>query len=369
MREPPVLQQVDLTQVIHRGRRLTYFAGSDYFRLSWHPRVREAFSATVRECGPSACASRMTTGNLPVYSALEGDLTRFFDVETVLLTSSGYLAPLVAAQAVAPEHTTVLLDERAHACLVDAAVLTGLPVRHFRHRDPISLRDALRGGGRKVRTLVLTDGLFTHSGEIAPLADYQEILPPSATLLVDDAHGVGVLGNRGRGTVERCGLSLRRLIVTGTLSKGFGCYGGMILGSRQLRDQVMRRSRIFTGNTAVPPPCAGAARAATEVLRSEGRLRRARLMAHVERIKEQIRAGGGAVGDGPGPMFSLSPGSPAGVRRLSRSLLAAGIYPPLIAYPNGPASRYFRFAISSEHSPEQVTRLAEVLRDFHRHTR
>lgn len=366
MRDAPILRQVDVTWVEYRGRRLSYYGGSDYLRLSWHPAVRAAWSGAVEESGPGVGASRLTTGNAPVYRRLERALAEHFDVPGVSLTSSGYLAPMVAAQAVAADHTHVLLDGRCHACLTDAATLTALPVSSFPHRDPEGLVRSTKGLGANARVLVMTDGLFSHSGEVAPLAAYLAGLPRSATVLVDDAHGVGILGTRGRGTIEFLGIRDRRLIVTATLSKAIGSYGGMVMGPARLADRIRERSRIWVGNTPAPPPSAAGALAALAVLRSEGAERRRRLERHATVVRAAIRAAGFQVGDGPGPVFCLVPKSAADAGWLRRRLLAAAIYPAWIAYPNGPAERYFRFAISSEHTSAQLTGLCEVLADFGR---
>lgn len=360
------------TEVRWRGRRWACFSGCDYLRLSWHPAVRAAVAAGAKASGASVGASRMTTGNVRVYGKLERDLARFFGAPTATLTAAGYTAPLVAAQALAADHERVLLEERAHACLVDAAALTGLPVARFPHRDPEGLARAIASGGRKRgaggggRVMVLTDGMFAHDGSVAPVAAYLRVLPRSAgTLLVDDAHGAGVLGRRGRGTLEACGVEPGRVVLTLTLSKTLGCYGGAVLGSPRLARHIRERSRMFTGNTPLPPPLAAGARAALAVLRQEGAERRARLERNVAAVREGLRAAGGEVADWPGPVVAIAPRGATAVARLNRLLRAARILPPLIRYPNGPAPCYFRFAICSEHTAEQVARLQEALRAFY----
>ena len=359
VREPPQLEQVDVTRVMDRGRRLSYFGGSDYLRLSWHPKVREAVVEGVDRYGPSACASRMTTGNVPVYRELERALEEFLGRRGATLASAGYTAPLVAAQALAGEHTRVLLDERAHACLADAAQLTGLPVSRYAHRSIEGFRKVVREMGRGSRILVMTDGLFTHSGEVSPLEGLVDALPRGGTLLVDDAHGIGVLGAHGRGSLELAGVSLGRVVLTFTLSKAFGCYGGVVLGSPRLRTAILERSRLYTGNTLVPPPLACGALAALRVLQGEGEARRERLRRGLGFVRAALDQAGG-----PGPMFAVAPESAAAVGRLQRLLRSAGIHPPLIRYPNGPAERYFRFALSSEHGLEQLEALGGVLARF-----
>ncbi len=364
MREPPILEPTDITRVWHRGRRLSYFAGSDYFRLSWHETVRSAVAEAARNAGINAAASRLTTGNLPIYCELEQALGRYFRGGTATLTSSGYAAPLVAAQALAAHHTHVLIDARAHACLVDAARLTGLPTRPFLHRDPASLATALRRCGRAARALVLTDGLFPPAGNPAPIRDLCDVVPPPHTLLVDDAHGVGVLGRRGRGTVEWSGVPLRRVVLTCTLSKALGAYGGVVLGPRSLRAAVLERSGLFTGNTVLPPPIAAGALAALTVLEREGPARRARLEANVQNARAAFSDAGLAVPAGPAPTFVVALPSERDNRRLEKALLDAGIYPSLIRYPNGPCDRFFRFAVSSEHTVAEVEALRRVLGGF-----
>jgi 7-keto-8-aminopelargonate synthetase-like enzyme len=308
----------------------------------------------------------MTTGNLPIYRQLEVELARFFGVPDAILTSSGYMAPLVAAQALARDHTHVLIDERAHACLADAAALTGLPIRAFPHRDPEALQFLVQRLGPQNRALIFTDGLFSHSGQVAPIDQYLEILPGSATLLVDDAHAVGILGEHGRGSLEALDLPLRRCVVTATLSKAFGSYGGMVLGSRALRRAILARSRITTGNTALPPPSAAGAMAAIEVLRTEGHQRRRRLFENSRKVKAAATAPGAEPLNGIGPMFSLAPAGRRAVDRMRRLLMEAEVYPAHISYPNGPAPRYFRFAISSEHSAGQLAALSNALSAYHR---
>ncbi|MBX3743841.1 MAG: aminotransferase class I/II-fold pyridoxal phosphate-dependent enzyme [Verrucomicrobiae bacterium] len=361
MQEPRALRLVAPTWVEEGGRRLSYFGGSDYLKMSWHARVRAAGAAAVETMGLSAGASRMTTGNLEVYKELEEALRAFLGIrERVVLTSSGYVAPWVAVQALAGSHDRVLLDARAHGCLVDAARWTGLPIGRFPHRDADGLRGALAEGAG-ARVLVMTDGLFSQSGEVAPLGAYLEVLPRGATLLVDDAHGVGVLGRRGRGTIEWTGVPAGRVVLTGTLSKALGCYGGWVAGGAGFRRRVLERSALYTGNTPMPPVCAAAALESLWVLAEEGGVRRERLATNMDRMRGVVSG----AGDGPGPMFSLAPTGGGGAE-LGRRLRAAGILPPRMRYPNGPAPEYFRFAISSEHSAGQMANLREVLDSFHR---
>ena len=184
--------------------------------------------------------------------------------------------------------------------------------------------------------------------------------PKTRCILVDDAHGAGVLGRTGKGTVEHAGVSRRRIIQTVTLSKAFGAYGGAILGSARLRQRILDRSRMFVGSTPLPLPLANAALAGVRILKANPALRR-RLLGNAAYVKTSLRKAGLPLTETPGPIVLLLPRHAAETARLQRALLAAGIYPPFIKYPGGPRHGYFRFVISSEHTRPQLDALLKVL--------
>jgi 7-keto-8-aminopelargonate synthetase-like enzyme len=356
----PPLQQVDRTFVRHEGRRLIYFGGCDYFRLASHRGVLRALNRGAAALGLNVSASRGTTGNHEIYGALEDDLARFFGSEAALLVASGYVTNLVVAQALAGRFTHALIDERAHGSLLDAAQLLGVRFTPFRHRDA----DAAGAAARRLRPgskiILLTDGMFSHDGSAAPLADYLRALPRTAMLLVDDAHGAGVLGATGRGTVEHAGIARARVIQTVSLSKAFGAYGGAVLGARKVREAIISRSRLFMGNTPLPLPLAAAARKAVELLGGHPAWRK-RMNAGARFVKDALRTGGVAVPETPGPIVAFVPRDTVYAARVERSLLAHGVFPSLIRYHGGPPGGYFRFAISSEHKAAQLQALVNAL--------
>jgi 8-amino-7-oxononanoate synthase len=359
MTVPPPLQQIDRTYVRHRGRKLSYFAGCDYFRLASHPQVLKAAQTGLKRYGLNVAASRLTTGNHELYPALEDCLARFFGAPTATLASNGYVPNLMVAQALAGQYSHALVDERAHGCLTDAAHLLDCPILKFKHRDVDDLKQLLRRLG-KIKPLVLTDGMFSHDGSIAPIRDYLRLLPPTGTLLLDDAHGAGVLGLNGRGTPEHAGVSSKQIIQTVTLSKGFGVYGGAVLGPRALKEAIFSKSRLFVGNTPLPLPLANAAIASITLLRTDRSLRR-RLADNTREFKTKLRDGGLTISDNPSPIVPVIPRDAKASARLKNRLLSAGIHPPFIRYPGGPESGYFRFVISSEHTSRQLEALLTVL--------
>jgi 7-keto-8-aminopelargonate synthetase-like enzyme len=354
------LQQLDRTCVLHRGRKLSYFAGCDYFRLSSHSDVLRALGEGLDRFGLNVSASRKTTGNHVLYGKLEAKLAEFFRAEAAVLISNGYMTNLAVAQAQAGEFTHALIDERSHGSLFDALKLLDCPALPFKHRDPASAASAARQAGRKSKLVLLTDGLFSHSGEVAPLDEYLRVLPTRTALLVDDAHGAGTLGRTGRGTTEFLAVPERRVIRTITLSKAFGVYGGAVLGSREVRSKIVARSRLFVGNTPLPLPFAAAALASLEIVRHDPRLRR-RLVFNTSYVKAALREAGLPVNDGPGPIIPYLARTDREAALLKKELVAAGIHPPFINYLGGPRDGYFRFAISSEHTPQQLDALVKAL--------
>ncbi|HRZ54696.1 MAG TPA: pyridoxal phosphate-dependent aminotransferase family protein [Candidatus Paceibacterota bacterium] len=357
----PALQQLDRVFVRYRGRILVYFGGCDYFRLASHPDVLSAARDAAARYGLNVAASRATTGNHSLYLELENALARFFGVDRALLTPSGYATNLVAAQGLASHVTHALIDEQAHASLADAAELLGCQVHRFRHLSPSGLAGRLRRLPDTARPLVLTDGLFAREGTIAPLADYMLLLPRNGLLLVDDAHGAGVLGSSGRGTPEIRGVRREsRLIQTCTLSKAFGTYGGAILGSAPLIGRIVRHSRQFAGSTPLPPPLAAAALKAVRIARSDPGLR-SRLLDRVRLVKDALCKTALAQPQTPSPVIAVQARTLPAAARLRKELLRRGIYPSLIRYPGGPPGGYFRFALSSEHTRKQLDALTASL--------
>ena len=363
MTEPEPLQQIDRTYVRSHGRKLSYFAGCDYFRLASHPQVIAALQAGVKKYGLNVAASRLTTGNHVLYRELEAAVADFFGAESAVVVPSGYSTNLIAAQALAGGFSHALLDDGVHPSLSDASRFLECPVLRFKSQDPQALADAVKRCGPQAKLVVLTDGMFSNDGSAAPLAEYLKVLPKDAQLLVDDAHGGGVLGRTGKGSIEHAGISRRHVIQTVTLSKAFGAYGGAILGTARFRQQVLDRSRMFIGSTPLPLPLANAALAGVRVLKSSPSLR-TRLNENASYVKTALRAAGLPLRDTPGPIVPVHPKTPRDAKRLQRALLAAGVYPSYIKYPGGPPNGYFRFVISSEHTRAQLDALIAAVRPF-----
>ncbi len=364
MIEPEPLEIIGDNGVRWRNRTLIYFSGCDYFRLSRHPAVASMAEVTLKKSGLNVAASRLTTGNRKLYDDLEKELAAFFGAETAVIVPNGYLAPMAVAQALAGEFSHVLVDELSHSALVDAVCLTNCrKLNSFPHRDVAALARMVAKLPGAARPILFTDGMFSHDGSVAPLSEYLKILPRAGIILVDDAHGAGVLGAKGRGTLEHAGVNRARIIQCATLSKAFGAYGGVVLGTRALRKKIITHSRIFAGSTPLPPPLAGAALAALRILKREPR-RRERLFRNVSYLRKQVHHAGWEVAETPGPIVRLPPLSSAAANDLKHQLLAVGIYPPFVKYGKASAAGFFRFVISSEHTQQHLDKLARVLSEF-----
>jgi 8-amino-7-oxononanoate synthase len=361
MTEPEPLEFVGLNHVRLNRRTLVYFSGCDYFRLARDPRLAEAASSSLKKHGLNVAASRRTTGNHKIYARLETALAKFFDAATAAVLPDGYFAPLAVAQALASECTHAFVDEFAHGALLDAATMLNCPVKKFNHRDAADLTKHIAKCGRNARPVVLTDGLFAHDGSVAPLREYLKILPARGMILVDDAHGAGVLGATGKGSLEHEGVSRQRIIQCATLSKAFGAYGGVVLASRAVREEILARSWSFIGTTPLPPPLAGAALAAIKILRREP-ARRKRLFQNLNYLRTKLRTAGWEISETPGPIVRLPVLPAKRADDLHRRLLVSGIYPPLLKYGSASARGFFRFVISSEHTRAQLDHLAAVLK-------
>jgi 7-keto-8-aminopelargonate synthetase-like enzyme len=356
----PPLQLVDPVHARVDGRTLLYFGGCDYLRLSHEPRIRAALRRGLDRWGLNVAASRRTTGNRTLYEKFEQKLAEFFKVESAVLVSSGYVTDLAVGQGLAGQFTHAFIDAKAHSALVDAAMFLGCPVRRFKHRDAEDLARQVQRSARSSPSIVLTDGLFAHDGGVAPLRAYARVLSRDGRILVDDAHGAGVLGKNGRGTAEFEGIEDARLIRTITLSKAFGVYGGAILGPSELRAAILEKSRLFVGNTPLPPPLVEAGMEALRWIRGRPALRN-RLAHNTRFLRELIRQGGVGLPDRPGPVLGIRPRRAGSRAAINQALLDRGILPPLIVYPDGAEGGYYRFAISSAHRKDQLARVAEAL--------
>jgi 7-keto-8-aminopelargonate synthetase-like enzyme len=347
-------------RVVLDGRELDYFGGCGYLALAHHPRVVDALRAGALQHGVSAGASRETTGNTRTHERLESELAQVFGCEAALLLPEGYTANLAAAQSLAVDHAVALVDERSHPSLFDAAALARLETQRVPHADIRALRRALDACGSR-RAVLMTDSVFPSRGVIAPLREWSELaLGYCATLLVDDCHGTGVLGASGRGALEHAGIGGEHVLLTSTLSKALGCYGGFLAGSADRVARARAVSHVYVGTTPIPPALAEAARVALDVAFGSGELV-AQLRANLAVMRAGLARLGIACGSEELPVFAFALDTAEAMKALEAKLLDEGILAPYIRYPGGPPEGNFRIVISAGHSLVQIERLLDAL--------
>ena len=349
------------TEVELEGHRVLLLSSNNYLDLATHPRVTEAAINAIRRYGVGAGASRLVCGSLRPHRELEERLAAFKRVEAALVFTTGYQANLGLIPTLAEERAVIYADRLCHASLIDGCRLCEASLRIYRHRDHAHLSRLLQKS--HAPALVVTDGVFSMDGDVAPLPELYKVVGQSdATLVVDDAHGTGVMGETGRGTVEHCGLEGQPIVQMGTLSKALGGLGGFVAGSRDLINYLMNRARPFIYTTALPPALAAAAIAALEVIEAEPE-RRARLWSLRHRLHEGIRQVGFDTLDSQSPIIPLLVGDTDAALALSEALLAHDIYAPAIRPPTIPAgTSRIRMSVTAGHTPEQIDYVLEALR-------
>ena len=381
----PVMQSPPGAETVIDGRRYLYFSGTGYLGLQGHPEVIRAACRATEQYGIGSATSRAGYGDTPPLVEAERQAARLFGAETAFYFMSGYVGNDILARAIEGEVDAVFVDECSHYCVQEAASRLAKPLNRFRHADPGDLAEKLRNQTPPgARPLVMSDGVFAALGTIAPVGEYCEILReyPGSSLVIDDAHGLGVLGQNGRGTLEHAGLFERgvnvdlpereaepapfsdspRLFLCGTLSKALGGYGGIIPGARRTIERMRSASHYFAGASPVPVPVAAATARALELVIDQPELR-TRLWENVRAVRSGLREMGVEVADTPAPIISLTLGTAENMERIHGELAARGI---LIPYKRtysglGPEGA-LRLAVFATHTEAMIARLVDELR-------
>jgi glycine C-acetyltransferase len=366
-----VLSSPQAAEVVVDGKELVSLSSNDYLGLATHPKLKEAAIAATRDFGTGSGAVRTIAGNMTIHERLETELAEFKHVEAVLTFQSGFTANTGVIPVVAGEKDLIVSDALNHASIIDGMRMSKAPRAVFPHKDVAALRELLRvarekgrvdAGGAPYRLiLVVTDGVFSMDGDIAPLpkivAAAEEF---GAAVMIDDAHASGVLGRNGRGTVDHFGLHGRVHIQVGTMSKAMGVLGGYVAGSGALRDMLIQRARPFLFSTSHPPAVAAACVAAIHVLRDEPELID-KLWANTVYFKGELRRLGFDTGASETPITPVMMGESAMAQRFSGRLFEEGVFAQAVVYPTVAldAAR-IRTIVTARHSTEQLDRCLEA---------
>ena len=337
------------------GRSALVLGSNSYLGLERDPRVRAAAKAALAEWGTGSTGSRLTTGCLQIHAALESEVADWLGTEAAVLFGSGYLANVGVIPALTGRGDLVLSDELNHASLIDGCRLSRAERRVYRHGDADHARELLADREKFRRCMIVTDGVFSMDGDLAPLGELCALAQErDAWMMVDDAHGVGVLGATGGGSVELLGVEDRVAVRMGTLSKALGAEGAIVAGSRALADLLRNRARSFIYSTAPSPASVAAAREAVAIVREEPE-RLATLRERADFWREGLRRLGFAVVDGVTPIVPIILGDAELTVRFAECLEAEGVWVTPIRPPTVPegASR-LRATVSAAHSEDDL---------------
>ena len=344
------------------GRRCVDFCSNDYLGLAAHPQVIEAFIDAARMHGVGARASHLVTGHQALHEALEQELAAYTGRERAVVFSTGYMANLGLARAVAGRDATVYSDQLNHASLIDGGRLSGAKLQRYPHGDVAALERQL-AAQESGAALVLTDGVFSMDGDLAPLPALAAACSEyGAYLAVDDAHGLGVIGATGRGSLEQFGLTPTQVpALVGTFGKAFGTFGAFVAGSEDLVDTLIQRARTYIYTTALPPAVAAATRAALAVSVAES-WRRERVLTLTRRFRALATAAGIRLGPSETPIQPILQGSAESAMRASNALLERGFFVAAIRPPTVPAdTSRLRITLSAAHRDEDVEGLVAAI--------
>jgi 8-amino-7-oxononanoate synthase len=345
------------------GREVVAFCSNDYLGLADHPLVTEAFVDAARRWGVGSGASHLVSGHCSEHHALEEELAAFTGRPRALLFSTGYMANLAVGSTLLTRSDRVLEDRLNHASLLDAGLATGADFARYPHGDAAELRRRL-AAHHAGHTLVATDGVFSMDGDISPLPELARLCSEfGAWLFVDDAHGFGVLGANGGGSVEAAGLGIDDVpVLMCTLGKALGTFGAFVAGSETLIESLIQHGRTYIYTTALPPAVAAATRAALRVMQDES-WRRARVLGLARTFAVAARDLGLDVMPSLTPIQPIVLGSESAALAASRALIEQGLWVPAIRPPTVPTgSSRLRVTFSAAHSDQEVARLVEALR-------
>ncbi len=354
-RRLPVMEGPQSARVRVDGRDALLLCSNDYLGLANDPLLKEAAIKAIEKYGTGAGASRLVSGNMEPHRELEERIRRFKSTEAALLFNSGYNANLGCITALSDRDTEIFSDRLNHASIMDACVLSRARVRRYPNRDSDSLERLLKKSAAR-RKLIVTDGVFSMDGTIAPLMELVALSERfGATLIIDDAHATGVIGPGGKGSLEHFGIKDNPSIVRmGTLGKALGSFGAFIAGSKALMELLTSKARPFIFTTALPPAVCAASSKAIEILEARPEL--------VERLRENarcLRDGLNGMGlDTMGsetPIIPIAAGDAGRAMALSQRLLDAGVFIQAIRPPTVPAgSSRLRATVTAAHTKDDI---------------
>lgn len=348
--------------VTMKGREMVMLGSNNYLGLTSHPKVKEAAIAAVKKYGAGCAGSRFLNGTLDIHIELEERLAAFMKKPACITFSTGFLANLGVIGTLPTKGDTIYLDRQDHACIYDGARLAvGAEVRKFKHNDAADLDRLLRAHPDKGGRLLVVDGVFSMEGDIAPLPDYARVCREhGVAFMVDDAHGVGVLGKNGRGTAEHFGLEGDVDIIMGTFSKSLAAVGGFVVGDPDTIKFIQHKARALIFTAAPPPASVAAVLAALDVIEAEPE-RRQQLWDNTRFMMTSLRAIGFDCGDSETPVIPIVVGDDYLAFKMAKRLEEEGVFAnPVVSPACSPGRSLIRTSYMATHRREHLTRALEA---------
>jgi 8-amino-7-oxononanoate synthase len=346
------------------GRDMLAFCSNDYLGLAAEPALAHALAAGAARWGAGSGASHLVSGHYTVHDRLETRLAEFVGCERALYFSTGYMANAGTIPALVGRGDAIFADRLNHASLVDGALLSRATLHRYPHADLAAL-ERLLADSRAPRKLIVTDAVFSMDGDVAPLAELLALAERfDAWLMVDDAHGFGVLGPHGRGALAQADLASWRIVLVGTLGKAAGVAGAFVAGHAEVVEWLMQKARTYVFTTGAPPALADALLASLDLV-AAGEARRAHLAALIARLRETLRLERWQLMPSHTPIQPVVIGDNVEALAVARALWERGVWVPAIRPPTVPAgTARLRISLSAAHRDEDVVRLAEMLNEL-----
>ena len=357
-----VIESAQDPEVVLGGRRMIMLGSNNYLGLTNDPRVKEAAIDAIRRYGSGCAGSRFLNGTLDLHVRLEARLAEFMRKEAAVVFATGFQVNLGAIACLVGKGDYVYLDKQDHACILDGARLSFGEVRKFRHNDPADLRRQMRTDTAARGRLIVVDGVFSMEGDIAPLPEIVSAAREyGAGVMVDDAHGVGVLGRTGRGTAEHFGIEDEVDLIMGTFSKSMASVGGFIAGDATVIDYIKHRARTLIFSAAPPPASVAAALATIEIMEREPE-RRERLWANMKFFSEGLRSLGLDTGESQTPVVPVVVGEDGAALQMVQRLHEEGVFVNCVLSPATPPGRaLIRTSLMATHTRDQLSRALEAV--------
>lgn len=359
-RSPRTYTPIDATHVIHKGSTYLMMASNNYLGLTHHPHVKERALQAIQHYGTGSGGARLTSGSFPLFQELETRLAQWKDCEKALTFTAGFMANLGTISALVHKGDIIFSDELNHASLIDGCRLSGAKVQVYPHKDVAGLESLLSQSKHYGMRFIITDGVFSMDGDIAPLPELLELAERyDALLIVDDAHATGVIGE-GRGTAHHFHCENPRIITTGTMSKALGSIGGYVCGSQTIIDYIINHSRPFIFATALSPADIGASIGALEVLAEEPSVYQ-NLRSNTKYMHQALQSLGIPSSDDT-PIFPIIIGSNEDTLEASRlceqeGIILSAIRPPTVPINTG----RLRLTVTAAHAEEELDKVIQVL--------